>query len=103
MLTLTGQILNVIPGENKDRNTGEITRITTVEILHQSRGRSVVESVKCDIEVTAAWTKLIGKNISVEVRMYAMKTGEGGVTSGLTLADKKALPFVQNDHHVKAA
>jgi hypothetical protein len=101
MLTLSGQILNVIPGETKDPSTGEIKRSCTVEILHQSRGRSVVESIKADAEVTHAWTKLIGKNVSVEVRMYAMRSSSGGVTSGLMLADKKALPFVQND--LKAA
>jgi hypothetical protein len=101
MLTLSGQILNVIAGENKDQATGEITRTSTVEILHQSRGRSVVESIKTDIEVLPAWTKLIGKNVSFEVRMYAMRSSSGGVTSGLMLADKKALPFVQND--LKAA
>lgn len=101
MLTLSGQILGVIAGENKNRDTGEITKTATVEILHQSRGRSVVEAIKIDTEVTAAWTKLIGKNISVEVRTYAMKSSDGGVNSGLTLADKKALPFV--DQERKAA
>jgi hypothetical protein len=93
MITLFGQLLNVIPGENKNRETGEITKNFTAEVLHQSRGRSVVDSVKLDTEVGPAWTKLIGQDISVEVRFYAMKTSEG-VTSGLTLADKKALPQV---------
>lgn len=100
MLTLSGQILNVISGENKNRDTGEITKTATVEILHQSRGRSVVEAIKIDIEVFAAWMKLIGKNISVEVRTYAMKSSDGGVNSGLTLADKKALPFVDAERKV---
>lgn len=93
MLTLTGKILAVIPSENKDRTTGEITKNFTVEVLHKSRGRSVIETLKTDPEVGPQWTKLVGSDISVEVRTYAMKTADG-VNSGLVLADKKALPQV---------
>ncbi len=93
MLTLTGKILAVIPGESTNRTTGEVSKNFTVEILHSSRGRSVVESVKIDPEVGPQWTKLVGADMSVEVRTYAMKTADG-FNSGLTLADKKALPQV---------
>ena len=94
MITLTGKLLNIVQGENKDRETGEITPSHTAEILHQSRGKSVIESVKLDASILAQWGSAVGSDISVEVRSWAMSNGKGGVNSGYALADKKCLPVV---------
>lgn len=98
MITLTGKLLNIVQGENKDRETGEITPSHTAEILHQSRGKSVIESVKLDASIVIQWGKAVGSDISVEVRSYAMNNGKGGVISGYALADKKCLPVVAASH-----
>lgn len=97
MLTLSGQLINVVPTENTNRNTGEVTKSYVAEILHKSRERHAVESVKLDAEALSSWTSAIGKHISCEVRMYAIKGSDGSVQSGLTLADKKCLPIVHGN------
>ena len=94
MLTLSGKLLNIVQGEKKDYTTGEISPSFTAEILHQARGKSLVDTVKIDPSTLMIWEKLIGQDLSFEVRVYAMKGNDGTVQSGLTLADKKGLPFV---------
>lgn len=95
MILIFGKLYNIAHGENKDRETGEITVSHTAEILHTARGKTEIASVKLDAAVLEPWTKAVGKDISAEVRFYAMKTREGSIMSGLTLADKKALPTLQ--------
>ncbi len=96
MLFLSGQLLNIVAGQKTDQKTGVITPTFTAEVLHKSAGKSVVENVKIDTSpaVVEGWRAATGKAIQVEVRVYAMKTGDGGVMHGLTLADKTALPTV---------
>lgn len=98
MLSLSGQLLNIVSGQRTDPKTGVITSTFTAEILHQSAGKSVVDSVKIDTApaVVEGWRSVIGKRLQVEVRVFAMKGGDGGVMHGLTLADKTALPVVVN-------
>lgn len=96
MISLHGKLHDIVKGENKDNETGEIVATFTAEVLHKSRGKSVVDSVKLDPSVVNQWTKAIGQDISVEVRFYAMKGRDGSITSGFTLADKKCLPVVSN-------
>jgi hypothetical protein len=104
MITLTGKLLNIVHGENKDRQTGELTQTFTAEILHQSRGKSIIESLKLDISTFTQWQKAVGSDISVEVRSWAMSNGTG-INSGYALADKKCLPVVTVPHalNLKAA
>lgn len=92
MLTLSGQLLDVVTGSNTNKQTGVISQTHTAEILHKSRGKSVVDSLKVGDAVLTSWRSAIGKNISVEVRTYSMKTSEGGIMSGLTLAFPAELP-----------
>ena len=92
MLTLTGQLLDIVGGQNTNRDTGEVSQQFTAEVLHKVRGKSVVDSVKIDKEVVHQWEKVIGKTITVEVGFYAMKQSDGSIQKGLTLADKKCLP-----------
>lgn len=96
MITLTGKLLNIVKGEQADRKTGELHPTYTAEVLHQSRGKSIIDSLKLDASIVGAWSKAIGSDVSVEVRSYAMANGTGGVLSGYALADKKALPTLQS-------
>lgn len=93
MLTLTGKVLDVIPGRT-NQVTGQIYP-PAVEILHKVKGKSEVEQLKIDPKTVAAWEKAAGQNITIEVNYYAMKGSEGAIISGLSLADKSALPTVQ--------
>lgn len=95
MLFINGKVLNLVHTEIKDKFTGELKPVHTIEILHQSRGKSVVDYLKIDSLVCPQWEKIIGKEITAEVRVYAMKTEDGSVMHGFTLADKKGLPTVQ--------
>lgn len=103
MITLTGKLLDIVKSEKKDFKTGELSAEYSAEILHKSRGKSVVESVKMDISVVGAWTKAIGHEISCEVSFYAMTSKEGGLIKGLALADKKSLPVSSHAPNLKAA
>lgn len=95
MLNLIGLVHDVIKGEKKDYETGEITPEFSVELLHKKRGKGELVSLKLDSAVVAqGWTKAIGQQVSVEVDYYAIKTREGSVQKGLSLVDKKALPTV---------
>lgn len=94
MLQLIGNIYDVTSKNVTDRETGVITLQHTAEILHKSNGKTEVLALKLDAGVADAWMKCKGRDIAVEVRPYAMKTREGGILQGLTLADKRALPNV---------
>lgn len=96
MLTLTGRLIGLVRSDNTDRETGAITQVVAAEILHQERGKSVIESLKFDLACIPGWEKCIGKDVELEVRMYAMKGNNGSIQSGLALADKKAYPMVAN-------
>lgn len=93
MLTLSGKVLDVIPGRT-NQTTGQIYP-PAVEILHKVKGKSQVEQLKIDPKTQGAWEKASGQNITIEVNYYAMKGTEGAIVSGLSLADKSALPTVQ--------
>nr|WP_315848084.1 hypothetical protein [uncultured Rhodoferax sp.] len=93
-LTLSGRLIGLVRSDNTDRETGAITQVVAAEILHQERGKSVIESLKFDLACIPGWEKAVGQNVELEVRMYAMKSNSGGIQSGLALADKKAYPVV---------
>lgn len=93
MLTLTGKVLDVIAART-NQTTGQIYP-PAVEILHKVRGKSEVEQLKIDPKTETAWLKASGQNITVEVNYYAIANKDGAISSGLTLADKSALPTVQ--------
>lgn len=104
MLLIHGKILNVVFSENRDKNTGEIRKITQVEILHISKGRNVIDNLKIDLSVANEWQKAIGKDITAEVAVYAIKAEDGSLVHGFSLADKKSLPTVQTkQNHLAAA
>jgi hypothetical protein len=103
MITLTGKLLDIVKSEKKDFKTGELSPEYSAEILHKSRGKSVVESVKMDMSVVGAWSKVVGHDISCEVSFYAMTSKEGGLIKGLALADKKSLPVSAHVPTLKAA
>lgn len=94
MISITGTLYNIAASQNTDRETGEVSTVHTAEILHQTRGKSEIAGVKLDPSVVPSWEKAKGREISAEVRFYAMKNREGGIQSGLTLADKKGLPVI---------
>ena len=94
MISITGKLFNIVTGENIDRENGSITVTHTAEILHTVRGKTEIANLKLDASIVDAWAKAIGQDIIAEVRFWAMKTREGGIQSGLTLPDKKALPVV---------
>ena len=94
MINLHGKLYNIASTQSTDRETGEVGTTHTAEILHTSRGKTEIASVKIDASVVDAWEKCKGRDMSIEIRFYAMKTREGGIQSGLTLADKKSLPLV---------
>ena len=94
MIQITGTLYKIAPGQNTDRKTGEITTVHSAEILHTARGKTEIASVKLDPLVVDQWSKAVGKDITNEVRFYAMKTSEGSIMSGLILADKKSLPGI---------
>jgi hypothetical protein len=95
MIFIAGKLHDIAHGETKDRNTGEIIKTHTLEILHKNKGKSEIASVKCDSGVVDQWSKAIGRDITLEVGFYAMKTPQGDIMKGLTMADKLALPTVQ--------
>ena len=94
MISITGKVHNIVTGDYTDPKTGEVLPVHTVEILHTVRGKTEIANLKIDAVILEAWQKAIGHDICQEVRFWAMKTSEGGVLSGLTLPDKKALPVV---------
>ena len=95
MIYLFGTLYNIASNPVTDRKTGEISMVHTAEVLHTSRGKTEIASVKLNDQVVEGWQKCKGREITVEVRFYAMKTTEGGIMSGLTLADKNSLPTVE--------
>lgn len=94
MIQITGQLYKIAAAENTDRETGVISIVHSAEILHEARGKTEIASCKLDASVVEPWSKAVGKNITNEIRFYAMKTREGGIMQGITLADKKALPGI---------
>jgi hypothetical protein len=103
MLQLTGNIYDVTSKNVTDPQTGVITRVYTAEIIHKSNGKTEVTPLKLDAAVADAWGKAKGRDMVVEVRAYAMKTREGGILQGLTLADKRCLPGLLRVAPVAAA
>ena len=93
MIILHGKVIDIVPAST-NRTTGQIIP-PAVEVLHKVRGKSEIESLKIDASTEPTWAKTVGQNITVEVNFYAIATKEGGVASGLTLTDKKALPTLQ--------
>jgi hypothetical protein len=94
MIQLTGKLYNIAATEATDRESGEVSKVHTAEILHTVRGKTEIAGLKLDPSVADSWAKALGRDIAVEVRFYAMKNREGGIQSGLTCADKKALPVL---------
>lgn len=94
MISIIGKLFNIVTGETTDRETGAISATYTAEILHTVRGKTEIANLKLDAAIVEPWSKVIGQDISAEVRFWAMKTREGGIQSGLTLSDKKALPVI---------
>lgn len=103
MLQLIGNVYDVTSKNVTDRDTGVISIQHTAEILHKLGGKTEVLVLKLDQSVVEAWSKVKGRDIAVEVRPYAMKTREGGVMQGVSLADKRALPGVLRTAPVAAA
>lgn len=84
MLILSGQIIQVSPKEKRDFNTGEISNIHTVTILHNvsSSPTSEAELEKISIKHSVqaeAFQKLKGQNVSFPVRMWATEKGAKGL------------------------
>lgn len=102
MIFINGKLYGIAVSDNTDRDTGEVTKVHTAEVLHKSRGKSEIVGLKLDPLVVSAWSKCIGRDFNCEVRFYAMKNREGGIQSGLTLADKKALPSLIAEQPVRA-
>ncbi len=94
MIFIVGKLLEIVKGSKTDDRTGEIRPTHTAEILHKTRGKHEVASVKIDVSTLESWMKAIGQDIQTEVRFYALKTREGSIMSGLTLSDKTGLPGV---------
>ena len=92
MIKIEGKVLNCTHTTNTVRSSGEIRQNYTAEILHTVRGRSEIEYLKLDGKVFPQWQAAIGKEVTAEIRFYAMKSDDGNVMSGITLADKAALP-----------
>ena len=103
MLQLIGNIYDVTAKDVTDRETGVITCVYTAEVLHKANGKTEVLALKLDQAVFDAWVKCKGRDMAVEVRPYAMKTREGGIMQGMTLADKRSLPGVMRAAPVAAA
>lgn len=103
MIQLTGKLYNIAVTEATDRETAEVSKVHTAEILHTVRGKTELVGLKLDAAVSDAWAKALGRDIAVEVRFYAMKNREGGIQSGLTCADKKALPLLMRTAPAAAA
>lgn len=91
-LTLSGKIVGIAQSSFTDRSTGEVSQNFNAEILHKQGGRHEVDSVKIDPSTANEWHKLIGKEIEIEVRPYAVLKKEGGIMQGFSLPNKKALP-----------
>jgi len=94
MISITGKLFNIVTGQSTSRETGEVSVTYTAEILHTARGKTEIANLKLDAGIVEAWTKSLGQDIAAEVRFWAMKTREGGIQSGLTLVDKKAMPVI---------
>lgn len=92
MLQLIGNIYDITVKDVTDRETGAITRVHSAEVLHKSNGKTEVTVLKIDPACLDGWTKAKGRDMGVEVRAYAIKTREGGILQGVSLADKRALP-----------
>lgn len=103
MLQLNGLIYDVTSKNVTDRETGAIGVQHSAEILHKSNGKTEVLALKLDPTVFDSWLKAKGRDMTVEVRPYAMKTREGGILQGLTLADKRALPNILRAQPLAAA
>lgn len=93
-LTLSGKLIGIASSQFTDRATGEVTNTYMAEILHKQANRHDVDSVKIDQSTLPEWQKVIGKNLYIEVRPYAISRKEGGIMQGFSLADKKQLPTV---------
>lgn len=93
-LVLSGKVVGIITTPYTDKKTGEITQNHSAEIFHKQANRHEVDTVKIDKSTLAEWCKAEGKDVSVEVRPYAIVKSEGGVMQGFSLADRLALPTI---------
>lgn len=99
-LTLTGHLHKIAETSQTDRKTGEIRPKYTAEVLDTRRGRTVVEGLTIEDTMVSEWKKALNQEISIAVRPYAMKNDDGSILSGLSLAEKGALPVI---HKAKQA
>lgn len=99
-LTLTGHLHKIAETSQTDRKTGEIRPKYIAEVLDTRKGRTVIESLTIEDTVFPEWKKAVGQEISIGVRPYSMKTEDGSLISGLSCAEKSALPVI---HKVKTA
>lgn len=93
-LILSGKLVGIVTSNFTNRDTGEIVQNHAAEIFHKQAGKHEVDTVKIDKSTLAEWSKAEGKDVSVEVRPYAVMKKEGGVMQGFSLADKMALPTI---------
>jgi len=93
-LTLTGHLHKIAETSQTNRSTGEIRPKYIAEVLDTRRNRTVVESLTLDETVLPEWKKAVGQEISIAVRPYAMKNDDGSILSGLSCAEKGALPVI---------
>jgi len=91
-LNLTGQLIDVVETKYTDDETGQVTQNFNAEVLHKVGGRHTVDSVKIDPSIASEWHKLKGKELSFEVRPYAVQTRDRGILQGFSLPNKKQLP-----------
>lgn len=92
MIQISGKLINIATSPFTDRQTGEQSTTYTAEVLHQVKGKSEVQGLKLDASVFDGWSKAVGRDISVEVRSYALKRDDGTLLAGYGLADKRCLP-----------
>jgi hypothetical protein len=103
MITMTGKLLNIVQGQQTNKDTGEVTATYTAEVLRLSRGKSVIDNLKLDVSVVPQWKKAVGFDFFIEVRSYSMANGKGGVIAGYALANKTDLPTSVHSNQLKAA
>jgi len=97
MITLSGILYNISSSNFTDRRTGEMKLTHAAEIITVSRGKSEILTLKIESALVDQWMKCKGREITVEVRAWAMLNNEKtGVNTGYALADKTALPVVQH-------
>lgn len=95
MITIHGKVINAEPINFTDRSTGEVKKNARMELLHRVRGRHEVQAFSVDASTLSEWQKVVGQDVSFEVSPYLIDGDGGKAIAGLAMADKKALPVVQ--------